>query len=205
MADLLRDEKPDLAHLHIYYGKLTASILAPLKKAGIPIVQTLHEYKLICPVYTLISNGQICEACQGHRFYRALPRRCNRGSLARTALSVAESYVSRWAGALSDIDHFIAVSDFVRNKVIEHGVLPEKITKVYNFVDISGVIQNTEPGNYLLYFGRLEKIKGIFTLLDAIAPLKHVPLKLVGDGNAHAEIKAYIQEKELSHVEMLGF
>ncbi|MEW5828708.1 MAG: glycosyltransferase family 4 protein [Chloroflexota bacterium] len=202
---VIADHHPDIAHLHIYYGKLTGSILAPLKKAGIPIVQTLHEYKLVCPVYTLVSNGEICEACQGRHFYQALPRRCNRGSLARTALSVAESYVSRWAGSISKVDHFIAVSHFMRGKMIELGVPAEKITTVYNFVDISTVEPNPEPGGYLLYFGRIERIKGLLTLLEAAAPLTHLPLKIAGDGNARDEVQALIREKNLAHVEYLGF
>lgn len=71
MESLLCDRQIDLAHLHIYYGQLTTSILTPLKKAGIPIVQTLHEYKIVCPVYTLLSNGKICQACNGHAFWQA--------------------------------------------------------------------------------------------------------------------------------------
>ena len=202
---LLTVERPDIAHLHIYYGKLTSSILRPLHQAGIPIVQSLHEYKLVCPVYTLVSNGRICEACQGHRFYRALPRRCNRASLARTGLSVLESYVSRWGGAWSGIDHFIAVSNFMREKMIRLGLPADRITTVYNFVDLAAVEPNPQPGRYLLYSGRLERIKGLLTLLEAIAPLRQVPLKIAGEGSARAEIEAYIEEHNLSQVELLGF
>jgi len=202
---LIADHRFDIAHLHIYYGKLTGSIFQPLRQAGVPIVQTLHEFKLVCPVYTMISNGEICEACQGKYFYQALLRKCNRGSLARSALSVAESYVSHWVGAISGVDHFIAVSQFMRNKMIELGVSPEKITTVYNFVDISAVSPNQKPGEYLLYFGRIERIKGLFTLLKAVAPMAHIPVKIVGDGNARAEMQTFIREKNLDHVEYLGF
>ncbi len=202
---IIQAEHPDLAHLHIYYGKLTASILAPLKAAGIPIVQTLHEYKLICPVYTLVSNGQICEACQGHSFWQALPRRCNRGSLARTALSVAESYVSRWLGALDKIDHFIAISHFQRQKMISLGVPPEKITTIYNLVDISAFSPGSRDEGYFLYFGRVERLKGVFTLLEAFAPLTHLRLKIVGEGAALAEVRQKIAENGWTHIETTGF
>jgi glycosyltransferase involved in cell wall biosynthesis len=202
---LIAEHHPDLAHLHIYYGKLTGSILQPLHQAGIPVVQTLHEYKLVCPVYTLVSNGEICEACQGKHFYHALLQKCNRGSPARSALSVIESYVSRWVGSLSKVDHFIAVSHFMRNKMIELGVPVDKISTIYNFVDIDGVTPNPAPGRYLLYFGRIERIKGLFTLLKAVAPLTHIPVKIAGEGNARAEMQAFIQEQNLTHVEYLGF
>jgi len=202
---LLCDHTPDIAHMHIYYGKLTGSILAPLKQADLPIVQTLHEYKLICPVYTLVSNGQICEACEGRHFWKAVPRRCNRNSLTRTFLSVTESYVSRLLGSVDKVDHFIAVSDFVRDKMIQHGVPAHKITTIHNFLDPSTIIPNEKRGEYFLYFGRLERIKGIFTLLEAVAPLQEAPLLIVGDGEARGDLAELIERRELRHVQMLGF
>lgn len=202
---LVRDHKPDIAHLHIYYGKLTGSILAPLKAAGIPMVQTLHEYKLICPTYSLVSNGQICEACQGRHFWRVIPRRCNRNSLARSLLSATEMYVSRLLGSVRHIDHFIAVSDFLRAKMIEHGIDAGKISTVHNSVDASAIPPNRQVGEYLLYFGRLERLKGLFTLLEAAAPLTQIPLLIVGDGEAREELAALIERRDLAHVQLLGF
>lgn len=204
IQQLIRDQRPDIAHLHIYYGKLTGSILAPLKNAGIPVVHTLHEYKLICPVYTLVSNGEICEACQGRHFWRAVSNKCNQRSVARSLLSATEMYVSRMLGSVDKIDQFVAVSDFVRDKVIEHGIPAHKVTTVYNFVDVSEVRVNTQPGDYLLYFGRLERLKGIFTLLDAVAPLQ-VPLVIAGDGNIREKVDQYITTRNLAHVRTVGF
>lgn len=205
MKKLLDDARPDIAHLHIYYGKLTTSILSPLKDAGIPIVQSLHEYKLICPVYTLVSKDKICEACQGRYFWRAIPRKCNRQSLARTLLSVTESYVSRWNGAVERVDHFIAVSDFVRQKVIQYGVPSDKVTTVCNVIDASGIQPNGLPGKYFLYFGRLERVKGLFTLLEAASSITEAPTYIVGEGSIKAELQKWIEERGLTHVKLLGF
>lgn len=202
---LIRDRAIDIAHLHIYYGQLTASILAPLKKAEIPIVQTLHEYKIVCPVYTLISNGEICQACSQGAFWNATVKRCNRGSLARSALSTVESYISSALGAVDKIDHFIAVSDFLRDKVIEMGLPATKVTTVHNYVDDSNIKPNRAPGNYFLYFGRLERLKGLFTLIEAAAPLTDTPLLIVGDGEARSEIEKIIESKALKHIKLLGF
>lgn len=202
---LLQDVRPDIAHLHIYYGKLSSSILQPIKQAGVPIVQTLHEYKTICPVYTLVSNDKICEACQGRHFWRALPRRCNRRSLARTFLSVVESYVSVWNGAIRKVNHFIAVSDFVRKKVVQYGIPSHKITTIRNVTDISDIQPNNAPGKYYLYFGRLERVKGLFTLLNAVSPLTAVPTYIVGDGSVKPELQRTIEERSLTHVMLLGY
>lgn len=202
---LVRDVQPDIAHLHIYYGKLTAAILGPLKDRDVPVVQTLHEYKLICPVHTLLSNGQICEACHGRHFWRALPRKCNRGSLLRTLLSVTEAYASRMLGAVDKVDHFISVSDFVRDTMIRHGIPGERITTIRNFIDASGIAPTRERGEYVLYFGRLERAKGVLTLLRAMAPLKNVPLVIVGDGEARPEIARTVEAEGLHHVRLRPF
>lgn len=202
---LLQDTNIDLAHFHIYYGKLTTSILEVLKRDGIPLIQTLHEYKLTCPVYSHLSNDQICEACEGKHFWRALPKRCNRGSLARTALSVTESYISKMLGAVKKFDHFISVSHFHRKKMISYGVPEDKISTVHNFVDVSDITPNFSIGNYVLYFGRVHQSKGILTLIKAAVPLTHVPIYIVGDGEAMPEVQRIIEQNGCQHIHLLGF
>ncbi len=202
---LLKNTNVDIAHFHIYYGKLTASILGGLKKAGIPLIQTLHEYKITCPVYSHLSNDEICEACAGKHFWRALPKRCNRNSLTRTALSVAESYVSRSLGSVDKFDHFISVSHFLRKKMIQYGIPEDKISTVHNFTDVSDITPNFSTGDYVLYFGRVHRSKGIMTLIEAATPLKQVPLYIVGDGEAMPEVKQIIEQNGCEHIHLLGF
>ncbi len=206
MGRLLEDGGPfDLAHLHIYYGQLTASILKPLVEAEVPTVQTLHEYKLTCPVHSHLSQGEICEACAGHAFWRALPRRCNEGSLARTALSVLEASVSRALGDAHRIDHFIAVSDFLREKMIEHDVAdPDDITTVHNFVDPDRFEPSRRRGEHVLYFGRIAPEKGLRTLIDAAAPLTDLPVRIAGTGEQRAALEAEVARRSLDHFEFVG-
>lgn len=207
MRRLLEDGGPfDLAHLHIYYGQLTASILKPLVEAEVPLVQTLHEYKLTCPVHSHRSQGEICEACAGHAFWRALPRRCNEGSLARTALSVLEASVSRALGDAHHIDHFIAVSDFLRDKMIEHDVIaPDDITTVHNFVDPDRFDPSRRRGEHVLYFGRIAPEKGLRTLIDAAAPLTDLPVRIAGTGEQREALEADVARRGLDHFEFVGF
>lgn len=202
---LIQNNNIDIAHLHIYYGQLTSSILSPLKQANIPIVQTLHEYKIVCPVYTLLSDGQICQKCSNGAFWNATVKQCNRGSIARSLLSTLEAYVSRACGAVDQVDHFIAVSDFLRKKVIEMGMPAEKVSTIHNAVDASGITPNYTPGEYFLYFGRLERLKGLFTLLEAAKPLTDIPLLIVGEGEARSEIEHYLEKNNLKHIQLLGF
>ncbi len=202
---LLNKTNIDIAHFHIYYGKLTASILGSLKNAGIPLIQTLHEYKITCPVYSHLSNDEICEDCEGKHFWRALPKKCNRGSFARTTLSVAESYVSRFLGCVDKFDHFISVSHFLRKKMIQYGIPEEKISTVHNFADVSEITPNFSNGEYILYFGRVHRSKGILTLIEAAAPLKQVPLYIVGDGEAMPEVQQFVEQNGCEHIRLLGF
>lgn len=202
---LQNDVKVDIAHFHIYYGKLTASILGELKKTGIPLIQTLHDFKLTCPVHSHISNGEICEDCEGKHFWRAIPKRCNRGSMTRTTLNVTESYISKMLGSVSKFDHFISVCHFNRKKMIQYGIPEDKISTIHNFVDVSDITPNYDVGEYLLYFGRLYRAKGIFSLIDAALPLTHVPLYIVGDGESFPEIQQILNSNGCDHIKLLGF
>jgi len=202
---LLSDFKFDLAHLHIYYGQLTGSILGRLVHHSVPIVQTLHEYKLICPTYMLMSNGRICEACGQGGFMQAVLNRCNRGSLARSLISAGEASVTKALGSISSIDHFIAVSDFLRSKMVEHGIPETRVTTVHNFIDASLYQPSHEAGDYFLFFGRLERIKGIYSLIEAIAPLKDVRLVIAGDGAERAGVAAACQGAKHKNIEYVGF
>lgn len=193
-----------VAHLHIYHGQLTAAILAPLRAARVPIVQTLHEYKLFCPVSTFVSQGKTCEACGHGSFWRAALRRCNRGSLARSLVSASESYVSRALGALAHIDHFLAPSAFLREKMLAHGLAPERISTLPYFVDAARVAPSTARGAYFLYCGRLERLKGVLTLVRAAARVPEVPLHLAGEGEARPELEALLRQPAYRHVVLRG-
>jgi glycosyltransferase involved in cell wall biosynthesis len=203
---LIREHRPDVAHLHIYYGKLTASILPVLKAEGVPVVHTMHEYRQISPNYTLVHKDRIDEDCCGMHAWRAAARRFNRGSFSRSALAAFEWYVSRMVGSQRSINRFIAISDFQKHKMAEHGVPADRITRVYNFVEPGDEpVEPTGTGEYVLYFGRIERIKGVFTLADAAAKLPGLRVKIVGEGDAKPELAEYLKINNISNVELVGF
>lgn len=190
LQKLLSANRFDIAHLHIYYGKLTSSILPVLKDAGIPIIQTSHDYKLICAVYSCSRGGTPCEACHGKEYWRALVHKCNRGSYLRSAISMSESYVSRWLGSVDAIDRFIAVSQFSATRMAENGIDPRRISVVPNFIDISQFTPQTETGRYFVFFGRVEQSKGVGTLVKAFMQMPDIPLMVIGEGNFLPEAQA---------------
>ncbi|HMU65384.1 MAG: glycosyltransferase family 4 protein [Nitrosomonas sp.] len=204
----IKQFKPDLAHLHIYYGQLTASILRPLHEVGIPIVQTLHEYKLVCATHGLFANGQFCDACQGKNFWHAVLRKCNRGSFARSFISMTESYISDALGAVNSINHFIAVSAYQKDQLVRLGIPEKKITTLHHFTSTVAEHPPDQSGYYFLFVGRILEEKGIGILLDAYARLpKPAPnLKIVGTGNNLDYWKDYAAKLGLAnYVEWLGF
>ena len=187
---------PDVAHLHIYYGRLTASILFPLHKRGIPIVQTAHEYKITCPIYTHFLNGKPCEKCVGRQGFDVLTSRCKNNSLSHSAVALAEQLTSKFLGSIDKISKFICVSEFQQSLMLRGGISSEKAQVIYNFA--SGDFfnrQREQPENgYLLYFGRLAAEKGIHTLVEA-AIQSGIELVIAGDG----ELQDYVCSASLKH------
>ncbi len=208
LASKLDKNKFDIAHLHIYYGKLTSSIIGELKNRHIPIVQTLHEYKLVCPTYKMYDGNQNCFTCTGNNFYKALTKSCNRGSFSRTAFSVLESYVSLFLGSQSKIDHFVTVSDFQKRQISEMGFDISNVTTIHNFVDLPSNDYSSNFENYILYYGRIEKVKGIHILLDALKILdSNIKLVIAGTGEYLSELEEKVKEdvKLRSNVSFVGF
>ena len=202
---LITDHGPfDLAHLHIYYGRLTASILKPLRDAGIPIIQTLHEYKLACPVYTMERAGQTCDACVSGSTLNLLRHRCKNGSLAHSAAMLAEFWSSRLQGDVRYIDRFICVSDFQLEVMRRAGLPEERLRRIHNFVEIENVESSSlkSRGDYFLYFGRIEKLKGLPTLIQAVQASGH-NLRIAGTGLWEADLCAVIDG--VHNIEHLGF
>lgn len=181
LNSLLDTHDVDIAHFHIYYGKLTTSILKVLKFRKIPIIQTLHEYKLVCPVYTMQRNGSICDECVQSSRLKCITNKCKDNSLIKSIILTLESYVSRVFGDISKIDLFLSVSNFHRNIMISAGVPEDKIKVLHNFVNVDNYIPNYKYDEYFLYFGRIEELKGVRTLVEAFK-INKKKLIIVGEG-----------------------
>lgn len=205
IASLLNAEGTfDIAHLHIYYGRLTTSIPRELKRRGIPIVQTLHEYKLACPVYKMERNGQVCEDCVTGSAVNVLRHRCKGGSLLGSAAVLAEHYLSRLLGDVRLIDRFICVSEFQLVLMARAGIPESKLVKLHNFVDTNEFrpVDKDQKENYLLYYGRIEELKGIPTLITAVKQAG-MKLKIAGAGRWVDEMQRAIADD--GNIEFLGF
>ena len=205
LEKLIKETKPDIAHLHIFQHQLSLSILDVLKKYNIPIVYTAHDLKMICPNYKMLTNGQVCEKCKGEKYYNCLKNKCIKDSTVKSAIGMIEAYVNKWRKAYDKIDYIITPSKFYKDKFIEFGIDANKVTHIPNFLTEENIeYDELENQDYYLYFGRLSEEKGIMTLIKAVQEAK-VKLKIVGTGPLKEEIEKFVNENKLTNIEILGF
>ncbi len=203
IARLAADTRPDIAHIHNIHAHLTTSILSPLERAGIPIVWTLHDYKLVCPNSDLLSRGEVCERCIPNRFHHILLRRCKKGSLGASGVAMLVALYDRLTGVPSRVDRFVAPSRFLEGKMIEGGIGRDRISWLPNFVETGEPIAGQE-GDYYLYFGRLSPEKGVDVLIRAAAGLGRGRLLILGDGPERESLERLASELGAGNIEFLG-
>ena len=186
---LVRDFQPDVAHVHNLNYQLSPSIFDALHDAGVPAVMTLHDYTIVCGAGTLFVHDQNCERCRGGRHYHALLQRCFHDSIPASAMVMLSHYRNPLRGAWSRVNRFISPSKFMRDKLADFGMPRERISHLPNFIDFAATPQaGRHPGEYILYFGRFSRNKGIDTLLRATESIQ-TPLMMVGDGPELPEIQ----------------
>jgi len=201
---MIKDFRPDVAHVRNIYHHLSPSILWELKAQNIPVVCHLNDFKLLCPSYNLLSQGEVCEACKGGAFWHALRPRCYPGMGARLTL-MAEAYVHRWLGTYRKcVDLFLAPSQFVRNKFVEHGWDGAKFEVLPHFQPAHGLRVQPAKDAPILYFGRLSVEKGVDDLLRAIARLPQTRLIIAGDGPQREELQELTASLGLANVGFAG-
>jgi glycosyltransferase involved in cell wall biosynthesis len=180
---------PDVCHAHNIYHHISPSILSVVRRRGVPLVMTLHDLKIACPAYSMLTHDGVCERCRDGRLFQVATNRCIKGSAALSVLVMFESYLHRYLGSyLDNVDKFIVPSRFYLRKLVDWGFDAERFAYVPNFVDVERTVPRFEPGERFVYFGRLSREKGIATLVAAAAEAG-VPLDVVGTGPAGAQLE----------------
>lgn len=203
---LVIDFKPDIAHVHIFYAELSVSILKTLKKLNIPVIHTVHDYRLLCPVTNFIDNaGKVCELCTDRHFAHCLQKRCSEGKISQSAMVMLEAYFWKYfINPVDYIDHFIFVSNFSKEKHISsNSAFAGKSSQVYNFTNIPRTTESAGRGEYFLYFGRLSAEKGIENLLKAFSQKSQFRLKIAGTGKLREMVEQYARNN--TNIEYCGF
>jgi glycosyltransferase involved in cell wall biosynthesis len=184
LRKVLRRERPDVMHVHNTLPLISPAAYYAARAEGVPVVQTLHNYRLLCPSANFLRDGKVCEECLGKSIpYPALVHRCYRESWAASGAVVTALTVHRalrtW---INQVDVFIALTEFAKRKHVEGGLPEERIVVKPQFVE-SDPGPGDGGGDYALFVGRLSEEKGVEVLLAAWAGLADtMPLRVVGEG-----------------------
>jgi glycosyltransferase involved in cell wall biosynthesis len=202
---LLGEKRPDVVHVHNTFPLISPSILWACREANVPVVHTLHNYRLLCPGANFIRDGKPCEDCTRGTLWPSVLHGCYRGSRPQTAVVALMLTVHRnretWTNM---VDRYIVLTEFARRRFVSAGLPAEKITVKPNCVDPDPGMK-TGAGSYALFVGRISEEKGTPTLLKAWRQLPRTfSLRVIGDGPARAQLESEAKAAGLSNVMFLG-
>jgi glycosyltransferase involved in cell wall biosynthesis len=202
---VIREEKPDLAHVHNVFPILSPKIYPTLKQLGVPVVQTIHNLRLICPGGFMFTNGNVCEKCLHHSLNNAVIHRCVQGNRI-SSLVYADAIHRAWRkGWFPDaIDRYLVLNNFFGEQLTARGIARSKQRVLPNFVEIPDT-GHTAKKPYVLFLGRLSPEKGIHTLLEAWSELDGITLKIAGAGELEPLVKEQAAGRLKNRIEFLGY
>ena len=203
LRTILRRERAEVVHIHNTLPLVSPAAYYAAKAEGVAVVQTLHNYRLLCPAATFLRDGHVCEDCLGKTPWPGVVHACYRDSVAASGVLASMLTYHRARRTWTEmIDVYVALTEFAREKFVEGGLPEAKIVVKPNFLD-SNLAVSEAPKGYALFVGRLSKEKGLSVLLAAWRTLgARIPLKIVGDGPLAQEIEKAAQE--VAGVEWLG-
>lgn len=200
IEQLIKDEKPDIAHIGLVHRQITLSVVDVLKKYNIPVVMHLHELTAVCPCYTMLRpDGSICSDCATKGYWNCVKNNCMKDSKAKSLLAYVEAMFLKYGHYYNKIDLYIAECDFYKNLVEKAHFTKSPIIRMNNFLPINQEYKSyAEHDNYILYFGRYAREKGVLTILNAYSRMKcSEKLVLVGRGSEEEKIKQFVKDNNL--------
>jgi glycosyltransferase involved in cell wall biosynthesis len=213
IAKRVVDFRPDVIHAHNTFPLISPSLYVAADQAGVPVVQTLHNFRLFCPQAMLLRDGKVCEDCLGKSPLRGVMRGCYRGSKMQSAVIGGMQVMHRALGTYhKKVTRYIALNDFCRDKFIEGGLPAERIVVKPNFVDIPAGAEKPRQGG--LFVGRLSAEKGINVLMRAMDQVPSCELNMIGSGpeesllGSHANVRGlgFLPREQISgHMQQAAY
>ena len=202
MKKIISDFKPDIIHLNNINFQLTPSIIDIAYKMKVPIVQTVHDYQMVCPNHFLYNwkEKKICEKCIKGSKWNCTKYNCIHNSKAKSILGSIEGIIySKILKSYSKVNLYICPSKFLEEELLKNDVFKGKTVSICNFIELNKNSEITKKEDYVLYFGRLAEEKGLIELIEAMKKLPNIKLKIAGTGPLEKIIKSE------SNIEYVGF
>jgi glycosyltransferase involved in cell wall biosynthesis len=199
---LIRDFRPDIIHLNNIHSQLSPVLALIGHRKNVPVVWTLHDYKLVCPAYLLVNRGRICESCLSNK-WSVVSKKCIKDNFLASFLAFFEARYWNPSKLNRITDQFISPSNFLKEEMVKGGIDRGKVEVIHNFVNSSGddiVVSN--HSDYYCYVGRLSAEKGVELLLRAASEMPTLKLKIIGTGPLESIMVSSNKEK---HIEFLGY
>ena len=188
MRSTLAQFRPAVAHFHNTFPRMSPAVYYACGEADVPVVQTLHNFRLLCANGIFLRDGKLCEACGGGRFFESVRYACYRRSRLASGAVALMQYVHHGLGSYATkVDRYIALTEFARRKFAAAGLPVTRLTVKPNSLD-SDPGCGTACGDFALFVGRLSPEKGVSTLIEAWRHLPGVPLRIAGEGPEQAAL-----------------
>jgi glycosyltransferase involved in cell wall biosynthesis len=202
---ILKQTKPDIVHFHNIFPLISPAAYYVCRNLRLPVVQTIHNYRLICPAATCFRDHDVCEECSKQGLWRSVVHGCYRESRSATASVAAMLITHRLLNTWKEkVDRFIALTQFSKEKLIENGLPRHKIAVRPNFLSADPGKRSSE-GQGAVFVGRLTDEKGLRTLLEAWKRLRsRLPLRIVGDGHIRPDLERIVRGGDLSEIRFEG-
>lgn len=204
---VIKEFKPDIAHIHNVFPLISPSVYRVLHKEKIPIVQTIHNFRFMCPNGLFYTNGHLCEKCKKGCTFPAIWKKCYRNSFLLSGLYALTIALHRILKTFSLINSFIVLNNFTKDKLIESGIAREQsISVIPNFFSSHYEPQKiNENDQYLVYIGRLSPEKGVEDVINCARKIPGLRVKIIGTGLLEGDLKKEASVGMQSRIEFTGY
>lgn len=208
IKNIIKKEKPDVAHIHNIFPSISPSIYYILKKYNIPIVQTIHNYRFYCSNGLSLKNGKVCNKCEVFSI-KNIFNICRKDKKLYDFLLGINIFLMRLFKVFDKVDYFLAPSLFIKEKMVNSGIREKKIIIKRNFLESNLAAdynkKDASSNNYFVFVGRFSKEKGVLSLIRVFKDLSKINLKILGDGPLRNDIINFIKVNDLKNIELLGY
>ncbi|TAH73751.1 MAG: glycosyltransferase [Anaerolineaceae bacterium] len=200
IREIIKKFKPDIVHLNNINFQLTPSIIEEIHKHKITMIQTVHDYQMICPNHLMFDNNKRpCELCVNGSKWNCAKKNCIHGSKIKSILGSIEAILYKHRKTYQLVDLYICPSRFIESKLNQLNLYHGRTLPIHNFIELKKVDESSQKHDYVLYFGRLSEEKGIEMFINSCKRLSHIKFIIAGSGPLESICK------DIPNVEFVGF